>query len=201
MIRIAVCAILLALVVACAPGPRPSPSPSLIPVTPHPSPTAAPSPSPSPSPPPVGDICLQGGVTLCVLNPAVTPATIHSTVCVSGWTTTIRPPASYTDALKVQQLAQFASLHPGDAQWNVPGTEEDHRLPLDLGGDPRDPMNLSPEVHRTSTVKDKDESSLGGSHGAFCAAGLSPDEAWAVLQQKREALLAKWLGAWPAYLR
>lgn len=199
MVRIALCTLLVALVVSCSPSPHPSPSPSLIPITPRPSATA--SPSPSPSVPPVGDICLQGGVTLCVLNPDVTPATIHSTVCVSGWTSTIRPPASYTDQLKVQQLAAFAAKHPGDPQWNVPGTEEDHRLPLDLGGDPRDPMNLSPEVHRTSTVKDRDESGLGGSGGAFCAAGLSPDDAWQILQAKRETLISKWLGSWPAYLR
>ncbi len=188
-------ALVVLVLAACSPAPSPSPSPSLIPVTPRPSPVVSPSASP------VGDICLQGGVTLCVLNPDVTPATIHSTVCVSGWTGTIRPPASYTDALKVQQLAQFAGQHPGDPQWSVSGTEEDHRLSLDLGGDPRDVMNLSPEVHRSSTVKDKDEGSLGGSGRAFCAAGLAPDEAWTALQAKREELISKWLGAFPAYLR
>jgi hypothetical protein len=30
----------------------------------------------------------------------VTQATLAKTVCVSGWTKTIRPPASYTNALK-----------------------------------------------------------------------------------------------------
>ena len=42
-----------------------------------------------------------------VLNPAVTQATIHSTICVSGWTATIRPGSPYTGALKVQQIAQY----------------------------------------------------------------------------------------------
>ena len=41
-------------------------------------------------------------------NPAVTQATIHQTICVSGWTAKIRPPSSYTTALKVQQLATMA---------------------------------------------------------------------------------------------
>jgi hypothetical protein len=35
----------------------------------------------------------------------VTQATIATTICKSGWTKTIRPPASYTNALKKAQLA------------------------------------------------------------------------------------------------
>jgi serine protease inhibitor len=42
-----------------------------------------------------------------VLNPAVTQATIGSTICVMGWTDTIRPPTSYTNALKVQQIGEY----------------------------------------------------------------------------------------------
>src|SRR3712207_3940055 len=41
------------------------------------------------------------------LNPDVTQATIGSTICVRGWTRTIRPPSSYTSALKVEQLAEY----------------------------------------------------------------------------------------------
>jgi hypothetical protein len=37
----------------------------------------------------------------------VTQATIGKTVCVKGWTATIRPPASYTSALKRTQLAAW----------------------------------------------------------------------------------------------
>lgn len=37
----------------------------------------------------------------------VSQATISKTTCVKGWTDTIRPPASYTNALKVKQLAQW----------------------------------------------------------------------------------------------
>src|SRR5258708_9518521 len=58
-------ALVVLVLAACSPPPSPSPSPSLIPVTPRPSPVVSPSASP------VGDICLQGGVTLCVLNPDV----------------------------------------------------------------------------------------------------------------------------------
>jgi hypothetical protein len=39
------------------------------------------------------------------VNPTVTQSNIQDTICKSGWTATIRPPASYTNALKKQQLA------------------------------------------------------------------------------------------------
>src|SRR5215510_5854842 len=51
----------------------------------------------SPQPSPTVDVCHVNGVTYCVLNPAVTQATIGTTICVRGWTATIRPPPSYTD--------------------------------------------------------------------------------------------------------
>ena len=74
------------------------------------------------------------------LNPDVTQDTIYSTICVSGWTSTIRPPSSYTSALKVQQIAEYgySDTYAGDY-------EEDHFVPLELGGAPRDPNNLWPQ--------------------------------------------------------
>jgi hypothetical protein len=141
---------------------------------------------------PAADVCHVGGAVLCAVNPNVTQATISQTICRSGWTATIRPPASYTDALKRQQLQQFASQHEGDPEWSVAGTEEDHRLSLDLGGAPRDPMNLSPEVHRASVLKDQDEAVLGGSQGQVCRGQLT-------LEQAQRALITKWLAQWPAY--
>ncbi|MEU1624693.1 hypothetical protein ABZ746_04970 [Streptomyces sp. NPDC020096] len=73
-------------------------------------------------------------------NPAVTQSTINSTICVSGWTSTVRPPASYTNALKVKQIAQY-----GYSDTNTADYEEDHLVPLELGGAPKDPKNLWPE--------------------------------------------------------
>src|SRR5437879_674268 len=67
-----------------------------------------------------------------VLNPQVTPRTIRSTICVRGWTATVRPPPSYTSALKVRQLHDFALPGPASAY------QEDHLISLELGGDPTD---------------------------------------------------------------
>jgi len=69
-------------------------------------------------------------------NPAVTQANIATTICVHGWTKTIRPPVSYTDRLK---RSLMASEH-------LPGAlgdyELDHDISLEIGGNPTDPNNL-----------------------------------------------------------
>ncbi|WP_035803427.1 hypothetical protein [Kitasatospora mediocidica] len=94
------------------------------------------------------------------LNPDVTQATIDSTICVSGWTTTIRPSTSYTNKLKAQQIIAY-----GYSDTNMSDYEEDHFIPLELGGAPKDPNNLWPEPHYnagggTSTQKDAVENAL-----------------------------------------
>lgn len=73
-------------------------------------------------------------------NPDVTQRTIGSTICVSGWTATVRPPSSYTTALKNKQKIAY-----GEADIPNTGLEEDHLVPLELGGAPKDPNNLWPE--------------------------------------------------------
>ncbi|HEX7390927.1 MAG TPA: hypothetical protein VF286_12520 [Acidiphilium sp.] len=75
-------------------------------------------------------------------NPAVTEATIGDTICQRGWTATVRPPVSYTEPLKKQQLRTdgYTDRKP----WHY---EEDHLIPLALGGSPTDPRNLWPEPH------------------------------------------------------
>lgn len=93
-------------------------------------------------------------------NPDVTQSTIHSTICVSGWTATVRPPSSYTTALKNTQKTTYGET-------NVPNSdlEEDHLVPLELGGAPRDPTNLWPEPRNDINAngaesKDTQENSL-----------------------------------------
>lgn len=80
-----------------------------------------------------------------VLNPAVTQATIGSTICVSGWTATIRPPSDYTTALKIEQIAQYGYSDTSTADY-----EEDHLISLELGGSPTDQRNLWPEPYTAS---------------------------------------------------
>jgi len=72
-------------------------------------------------------------------NPNVTQENIQETICVPGWTKTIRPPTSYTNRLKAKQMAELGLAgKPSDY-------EEDHLISLELGGHPTDPKNLWPE--------------------------------------------------------
>ncbi len=89
-----------------------------------------------------------------VVNPAVTQANIGKTICVRGWTKTVRPSTSYTSMLKVEQMKEY----------DLPGSpsdyQEDHLISLELGGSPTDPRNLWPEPYPRAAVVDKIENEL-----------------------------------------
>ncbi len=84
------------------------------------------------------DPALTPGTT----NPNVTQANIQQTICVRGYTKTIRPPERYTEALKRRQMREYG--YRDQKIWHY---EEDHQVPLEVGGAPRDPRNLWPEPH------------------------------------------------------
>jgi len=95
-------------------------------------------------------------VTPGALNPAVTQANIGSNICLSGWTKTIRPQASYTNKLKIVQMKAFG-LVGNPRLW-----EEDHFIPLEAGGNPTSPSNLWPQkwsepwgAHRKDVLETK----------------------------------------------
>ncbi|MCX5387510.1 hypothetical protein [Streptomyces sp. NBC_00083] len=118
-------------------------------------------------------------------NPDVTQATIGSTICVSGWTSTVRPPTSYTNPLKVQQIAAYGYSDTSTADY-----EEDHLVPLELGGAPRDPKNLWPEPRystggKTAGNKDTVENRL---KTAVCNGQVPLDDA-------RHAIATDWTTA------
>jgi hypothetical protein len=93
-------------------------------------------------------------ITPGVLNPKVRQSTIKMTMCKGGWTKTIRPPVSYTNTLKTQQMMQY-----GEAG-SPSEYEEDHFIPLELGGAPKNPKNLWPEPHSQSRLSDPLETKL-----------------------------------------
>ena len=95
-------------------------------------------------------------------DPAVTQANIGSTICVSGYTATVRPSTNYTNRLKVQQLAADSRYVDRDPSHY----EEDHAISLELGGDPKDSRNLWPEPHPRSFATDTRENRL---HADVCA--------------------------------
>ena len=109
------------------------------------------------------------------LNPDVTQANIHQTICTHGWTKTIRPPTEYTDALKLRQLREYGlSGDPSEFQ-------EDHLISLELGGDPRDARNLWPEPYPRAREVDAIENEL---NARVCSGEMSLADA----QRKESAI-------------
>jgi hypothetical protein len=102
------------------------------------------------------------------LNPEVTQANLSSTVCVSGYSATIRPPTSYTNFLKTEEL-RYRKM-PGA----VSDYQLDHFISLSLGGSPFDTRNLWMESEPEARVVDKLEA---GWHRDLCAGRLTLKQA------------------------
>jgi hypothetical protein len=121
-----------------------------------------------------------------VTNPKVTQANIKRTICKAGWTKTIRPPSSYTTALKLQQIEEYgySNKRPGSY-------EEDHLISLQLGGDPHDPQNLWPQAYAGkcgARVKDVIETKL---KRLVCAPNPT-----ITLEEAQQLISSNWVGAY-----
>jgi hypothetical protein len=94
--------------------------------------------------------CTPGAV-----NPAVTQATIGRTICMSGYSETIRPSESITEPEKLASMAAYgyANRSPSDFEY-------DHLVSLELGGAVNDPRNLWPEFGASPNPKDSVENAL-----------------------------------------
>lgn len=88
------------------------------------------------------------------LNPAVTQRDIYSTICVRGWTRTVRPPEAYTERLKREQIRLY-----GYRDGWLRDYEEDHllcrvsellRTGTTLGNSRREPRRDTKSVARTA---------------------------------------------------
>lgn len=124
------------------------------------------------------------------INSQVTQATIHSTICVSGYSASIRPPESYTERLKFAQL---------DGGYNLGGDtrashyEEDHLIPLEVGGSPTSVKNLWPEPRNIvwgASRKDRLENAL---HRLVCS-GTVP------LATARRVFTVNWIAGYQRYV-
>lgn len=77
-------------------------------------------------------------------DPRCTPGAIRSgvslaTICAFGYSPSVRPPESFTEPLKLAQMRAYGLPRSPSAY------EEDHLVPLSIGGAGRDPRNLWPE--------------------------------------------------------
>jgi len=129
-------------------------------------------------------------VTPGVTNPAVTQANIQQKICVSGYTATIRPPASYTTKLKISQLA---GAYKAFTDKSTASYEEDHLISLELGGNPTDPKNLWPEPYAGTgaRIKDQIENKL---HDLVCANKMP-------LATAQKLISTNWYAAYQTYVK
>jgi len=94
------------------------------------------------------------------LNPAVTQATIGSTICMSAYSASVRPPERITAKEKLASIAAYGdSGSPSDFEY-------DHLVSLELGGAANDPRNLWPEPGASPNPKDSVENAL---HRLVCS--------------------------------
>jgi hypothetical protein len=124
------------------------------------------------------------------LNPDVTQATIHSTICVKYYTRAIRPEQGYTARLKREQIVVY-----GYSDRRLRDYEEDHLVSLELGGSPTDPRNLWPEPQHVvggwgSYAKDRLENKL---NHLVCSGRLS-------LADAQRAIATDWIGAYKQFV-
>lgn len=113
------------------------------------------------------------------ISPKVTQDTLATTICRTGYTKSIRPPASITETEKRESAAAY------DYTGSLKDAEYDHLVPLELGGDPNDPRNLWIEPSASPNLKDGVEHKL---HQRVCD-GVLP------LAAAQEAIASDWTTA------
>lgn len=123
------------------------------------------------------------------INQDVTQETIQQTICVSGYTKSVRPATSYTNGVK-KLLMERQGL-----DWSHASEYElDHRIPLALGGHPRKLENLmlQPwEGEGGAKEKDRLEVKL---QKMVCRGELD-------LETARKAIYDDWRLAYQAYVK
>jgi hypothetical protein len=126
-------------------------------------------------------------ITPGAVNPGVTQENIAATICVKGWTRTVRPPAHYTNRLKKEQIREY-----GYEDRNPKDYEEDHLIPLDLGGNPADPRNLWPEPRNSEWGADRKDELEFAMYRAVCHGDIT-------LEEGRRAFATDWIAAYRKY--
>lgn len=121
-----------------------------------------------------------------VRNPDVHQDTIAETICVKGYTKTVRPSTSYTNGIKRKLMREQ-----GIDVVRMSEFELDHVVPLELGGHPRNLKNfmIQPwEGEGGAKEKDKLEHKL---KRRVCAGKMSLDDAQACIWEDWRACVVR----------
>ena len=140
--------------------------------------------------------CIRTTHGCMALNPDVDEDTIDHTICKSGYTKVVRPATSYTNGVK-KKLMRDAGI---DAA-RIGDYELDHIVPLELGGHPRKPSNLTLqpwEGEHGARAKDTLETHL---KSLVCRGQLDLTDAQVCIAQDWEACALQYPKRWPASAR
>ena len=127
-------------------------------------------------------------ITPGAINPNVNQTNIQQTVCVKGYTKTIRPPAYFTNKLKKRQIREY-----GYVDKNPKHYEEDHLIALSIGGTPDDPRNLWPEPRISEWNAAKKDQLEFVMYRMVCENEIP-------LADAQHAMATNWVNAWKRYV-
>jgi hypothetical protein len=126
-------------------------------------------------------------ITPGAIDPSITQDNIQQTICVKGYTKTVRPPAYYTNKLKKDQIRQY-----GYADRNPKDYEEDHLVAISVGGHPTDPRNLWPQPRLSEWNADKKGQLEYALYQGVCHHDVT-------LADARAAFATNWIAAYQRY--
>lgn len=134
------------------------------------------------------------GCTPGALNPAVTQASMARTICVPGYTATIRPLTAGSDRLKQQAAAAYGITEALSAY------QGDHLIPLELGGAADDPANFWDQPNRmvladgTAVSSDQKDALENALKARVCDGRIT-------LLDAQRRISTGWYGAWAAVVQ
>jgi hypothetical protein len=127
-------------------------------------------------------------ITPGAIDPTVTPQNLHATVCVRGYTATVRPDKRVTNRLKREQIRQYRYSDKDPRNY-----EQDHLIPLSIGGNPSDPRNMWPQPREGAWGADEKNDLEFIAYRLVCSGQLN-------LQEAQRRIAANWIEAYQAWV-
>jgi hypothetical protein len=122
------------------------------------------------------------------IDTSITQQNIYTTVCVKGYTKTVRPPVYFTNKLKKEQILQYDYTDTNPTHY-----EEDHLIPLSIGGNPDSPLNLWPQPRISEWNAEKKDVLELKLQKMVCSGQVGLDEA-------RNAIATDWIATYKKYV-
>lgn len=120
------------------------------------------------------------------LAPEVTQETVAETVCIPGYTKTVRPSFWSSQRIKLRMLKEA-----GETWVSAPAYQLDHIVPLCLGGHPTDQANLQLQPWLEATRKDRLEAKVCC---LVCSGQIT-------LHEGQSAIMVDWKEAYHTYAK